>query len=144
MWHITRYVARDMRLMCCTWSAHDCAWATWAYVLETVHGAVKRLSKISNCAIEWDYYYYYKYLNVSGSKPGSEARTRVPVSECQARGKLPASGVLCLFIYLFACFFLYCWFIHVFIEWFWLERWKYGEDAMVIASPLLTTQKSEL
>ena len=29
-------LAHDMRLMCCTWFAHDCARATWANVLETV------------------------------------------------------------------------------------------------------------
>ena len=46
--------------MCCTWFAHDCAWATWAYVLKTVRSAV-RLSKISNCALECDYYYYCYY-----------------------------------------------------------------------------------
>ena len=47
--------------MCCTWFAHDCAWATWAYVLETVRRAVRRLSEISNSAFECDYcccYYY--------------------------------------------------------------------------------------
>ena len=31
--------------MCCTWFAHDCTWATWVYVLETVCGTVRRLSK---------------------------------------------------------------------------------------------------
>ena len=31
--------------MCCTWFAHKCALATWAYMLETVRGAVRRLSK---------------------------------------------------------------------------------------------------
>ena len=36
-------LARDKRSMRCTWFAHDCAWATWAYVLETVRGAVRRL-----------------------------------------------------------------------------------------------------
>ena len=30
-------------MMCCTWFAHDCALSTWAYVLETVRGAVSRL-----------------------------------------------------------------------------------------------------
>ena len=39
--------------------SHDFAWATSAYVLETVRRAVRRLSKISNCAFEYDYYYYY-------------------------------------------------------------------------------------
>ena len=38
--------------MCCMWFAHDCAHATWAYVLETVRGAVRRLQKISNSAFE--------------------------------------------------------------------------------------------
>ena len=38
-----------------------CARATWVYVLEIVYGAVRRLSKISNCAFEWDYFYYYYY-----------------------------------------------------------------------------------
>ena len=47
--------------MCCTWFAHNCAGAIWAYVLETVRGAVRRLQKISNCAFECDYYYYYYY-----------------------------------------------------------------------------------
>ena len=31
---------------CCTWLAHDCARATWAYVLETVHGAIAPLNAI--------------------------------------------------------------------------------------------------
>ena len=30
-------------------------------MLETVRGAVRRLSKISNSAFECDYYYYYYY-----------------------------------------------------------------------------------
>ena len=30
-------------------------------MLETVRGAVRRLSKISNCAFECDYYYHYYY-----------------------------------------------------------------------------------
>ena len=34
-WHVARHVACDKRLMCCTWLAHDCAGATWAYVVET-------------------------------------------------------------------------------------------------------------
>ena len=38
--------------MCCTGFTHDCARATWAYVLQTVRGAVRRLSKISHCAFE--------------------------------------------------------------------------------------------
>ena len=45
--------------MCCTWFAHHRALATWAYVLETVCGAVRRLSKISNCAFKCDYYNHY-------------------------------------------------------------------------------------
>ena len=45
--------------MCCAWFADDYVQATWAYVLETVRGAVRRLSKISNCAFECNYYYYY-------------------------------------------------------------------------------------
>ena len=44
-WHVTRHVARDKRSMCCTWFSHECAQSTWAYVLETVHGAVRRLQK---------------------------------------------------------------------------------------------------
>ena len=36
-------LARDKRSTCCTWFAHNCARATWAYVLETVRGAVRRL-----------------------------------------------------------------------------------------------------
>ena len=47
--------------MCCTWFAHHCTRATWAYVLEMVRVAVRRLSKILNCAFECDYYYYYYY-----------------------------------------------------------------------------------
>ena len=31
--------------MCCTWSAHNCAQATWAYMLETVPRAVRRFLK---------------------------------------------------------------------------------------------------
>ena len=57
-WHVT-HVARDKRSMCCMWFAHDCARATSAYVLETIRGAVRRLSKISNRACECDYYYYF-------------------------------------------------------------------------------------
>ena len=34
-------LARGKRSMCCTWFAHDCARATWAYVLETVRGSVR-------------------------------------------------------------------------------------------------------
>ena len=67
--------------MCCTWLAHGCARATWAYVLETVRGAVRRLSKISVpfnaiiiiiivvvvvviiIIIYYYYYYYYYYYN---------------------------------------------------------------------------------
>ena len=41
--HVTRHVARDKRSMCFTWFAHDWTQATWAYVLETVRGAVRRL-----------------------------------------------------------------------------------------------------
>ena len=29
-WHITQHVAHDKHSMCCTWFAHNCAWATWA------------------------------------------------------------------------------------------------------------------
>ena len=52
--------------------------ATSVYVLETVRGAVKRLSKISICACECDYYlysssssssYYYYYCQKSRSAP---------------------------------------------------------------------------
>ena len=42
-WHITRHVAPDERSMCCTWFALACTRATWAYVLETVRCAVRRL-----------------------------------------------------------------------------------------------------
>ena len=35
-------------------------------MLETVHGAVRRLSKISNCTFECDYYYYYYYSKAGG------------------------------------------------------------------------------
>ena len=42
-WHITRHVACDKGSVYCTWFAHDCAWATLAYVLEMVHGAARRL-----------------------------------------------------------------------------------------------------
>ena len=48
--------ARDKRSISCVWFAHGCARATWAYVLETVRGVVKRLQKISNSAFECDYY----------------------------------------------------------------------------------------
>ena len=48
----TLQVARDK---CSMWFAHDCTQATWAYVLETVRAAVRRLSKISNCAFLCDY-----------------------------------------------------------------------------------------
>ena len=43
-YQVARYLtlARDKRSMCCTWFAHDCAKATWAYVLEMVRGAVRR------------------------------------------------------------------------------------------------------
>ena len=89
MWHATRHVACDKCSVCCTWFAHDCTWATWAYVLETVHSAVRRLSKIlelclwmwllllllSLLSFEWllllllsllsqvscNYYYYYHH-----------------------------------------------------------------------------------
>ena len=71
-WAVPSYqVARNMTLACdkrsmyCTWFAHDCARAIWAYVLEIVCGAVRRLLKISNSAFECDYYniiYYYKLL----------------------------------------------------------------------------------
>ena len=60
-WHVTRHVAHDKRSMCCTWFAYDCARATWTYVSETVRSAVRRWLKISNCAIQCDYYYYYHY-----------------------------------------------------------------------------------
>ena len=49
-WAVSSYqVARNMTLagdkrsMCCTWFARDCARVTWAYVLETVRGVVRRL-----------------------------------------------------------------------------------------------------
>ena len=49
-WAVPLYqVARNMILahykysMCCTWFAHDCARATWTYMLETVCGPVRRL-----------------------------------------------------------------------------------------------------
>ena len=44
-YQVARYMtlACDKRSMCCTWFAHDCTRATWAYVLETVRGAVRRL-----------------------------------------------------------------------------------------------------
>ena len=57
-------LARDQRSMCCTRFAHDCAWATWACMLETVRGAVRRLQKISNSTFECDYYYYYYYQHL--------------------------------------------------------------------------------
>ena len=60
----TLHVARDKRWMCCTWFAHEGAQATWAYVLETVHSAVRRLYKISNCTFQCDYYYFYYYLHL--------------------------------------------------------------------------------
>ena len=60
-YHMAQHVTRDKRSICCTWFAHDCALATWAYVLETVRSAVRRLSKILNCAFECNYYYYYYY-----------------------------------------------------------------------------------
>ena len=44
-------------IMCCTCFTHNCAKATRAYVLETVLGAVRRLSKISNCAFQCDSYH---------------------------------------------------------------------------------------
>ena len=47
--------------MYCTWFAHKCAHATWAYVLETVCGTVRRFLKISNCAFQCDYYYPYHH-----------------------------------------------------------------------------------
>ena len=55
MWHATRDVVRDKRSMCCTWFAHNYALAIWVYMLETVRGTVRKLSKISNCAFECDY-----------------------------------------------------------------------------------------
>ena len=39
-WHVTQHVACNKRSMCCMWFAHNRARATWAYVLETVRGAV--------------------------------------------------------------------------------------------------------
>ena len=45
--------------MCCTRLAHDCTWATWVYELGTVHGAVRKLQNILNCAFQCNYYYYY-------------------------------------------------------------------------------------
>ena len=50
VWGRSRRVARDL---------HTIAPGPLAYVLETVRGAVRRLSKISNCAFQGDYYYYY-------------------------------------------------------------------------------------
>ena len=58
--------------MCRTWFA----WATWACMLETVHGAVRLLrdcKKISYSAFECDYYYYYYFC--CGALPDSEVRT---------------------------------------------------------------------
>ena len=80
MWHTTRHVARDKRSMFCTWFVRDYARATWAYVLETVHSAVRRLSKISNCTFECDYHYYYYYY------------TNKTASVANGQGKRPQSG----------------------------------------------------
>ena len=75
-WHVTRHVASDKCLMCCMWFAHDCIQATWAYVLETVRGAVRRLYKISNCTFEYDYYYFYDtLLNVPQKQQQSLSQT---------------------------------------------------------------------
>ena len=49
----TRHVARDKRLMCCTWFAHDCAMATQAYVLDTVLGAERRCKNLDLCAFQY-------------------------------------------------------------------------------------------
>ena len=57
-------LTRDKHSKYCTWFARDCARATWAYVLETVCGAMRRLYKISNSAFECDYYYYCYYYYV--------------------------------------------------------------------------------
>ena len=48
--------------------AHIFTQATWVYVLEAVRGAVKRLSKILNCALECNYFYYcyYYYYRIPG------------------------------------------------------------------------------
>ena len=43
-------------------------------MLETVHGAVRRLYKISNSTFECDYYYYYYYFVVEGHKRGMQRR----------------------------------------------------------------------
>ena len=62
-WHITRHVACDMRSMRCTWFAHDCTRATWAYVLETAAqwgGCIKSqtvaLNTIIIIVIIWKHY----------------------------------------------------------------------------------------
>ena len=53
-------LACDKRSMCCTWFAHGCAMATWAYVQ---FAALWGDCKISNSAFECDYYYYYDDSN---------------------------------------------------------------------------------
>ena len=47
--------------MCCTCFAHDCAWTTSVYVLETCS---EETVKILNCAFDCDYFYYYCYFIV--------------------------------------------------------------------------------
>ena len=73
----TLHGARGKRSMCCAWFTYDRARATWAYVLETVRGAVRRLlkkkKKKSNCAFQCDYYYYYYYYYLHNQKQ-TEAR----------------------------------------------------------------------
>ena len=41
--------------------AHDGALATWAYLLETGHSAVRKVETISICALQCDYKYEYDY-----------------------------------------------------------------------------------
>ena len=48
-------VTNDKRPMCHMWFAHNCALATGTNVLETVHGAVRRLEQFLNCAFQCHY-----------------------------------------------------------------------------------------
>ena len=63
--------------MCCTSFAHKCTLATWAYVLETVHGAVRRLWTFCNAPLN------VNILSLSFRAPTNKMRKFLKAASCR-------------------------------------------------------------
>ena len=55
-------------------------------MLETVHGAVRRLLKISNCTFQCDYYYYYYVYGNSSLLDEGGSASQVPQANVELAG----------------------------------------------------------